>query len=40
VDAEYQRAIEKDAPLFIFSSEYVKFTDLDPLVKNLYWPGS
>lgn len=40
VDAEYQRAIEDDVPLFVFSNEYIKFTDLDSLVQNLYWPGS
>lgn len=38
VDAEYQRAIQKNAPLYVFSEECIKLENLDSLVQNLYWP--
>lgn len=38
VDAEYQKAIQKNVPLYVFSKECIKLETLDPLVQNLYWP--
>lgn len=40
VDAEYQKAIENNVPLYVFSEECIKFELLDESVKNLYWLGS
>lgn len=39
IDAKYQEALDNDFPMYIFSKEYNKFSELPEQVQELYWNG-